>query len=250
MRTHGMSLTRTYKSWASAKSRCFNPNADGWRFYGGRGITMCVRWRSSFSAFYADMGTRPRRTSIDRINNDGSYTCGKCVECVAKGWLSNCRWATDEEQIANSSHPRRARPARAPSLERRSYRNSVNRRIRLGRYRAMWDEIGTLYSPFDEARIEYDIRTEIAKRLGFEPFVEIPKDLSADNWQDRPLFDDPTPGATLEKIGARFRFTRERARQIEAIALEKMRKRLISIEPSLRARRPVSACKVSARRAA
>jgi hypothetical protein len=80
----------TYRAWQSAIQRCTNPNHPSWKDYGGRGITVCARWRS-FEAFLADMGERPAaRLSLDRWpNNDGGYAPG------------NCRWATQSEQLRN-----------------------------------------------------------------------------------------------------------------------------------------------------
>lgn len=77
--------------------RCYNPNCRGYPYYGGRGITVCDRWKDSFEAFLEDMGSRPPGRhasgkplySIDRINNNGNYE------------PSNCRWATAKEQTAN-----------------------------------------------------------------------------------------------------------------------------------------------------
>ena len=72
-------------------SRCYNPKATGYNWYGGSGITVCDYWRESFYNFLSDMGTRPEGYTLDRIN----YQLGYSKE--------NCRWATTKEQGNNTS---------------------------------------------------------------------------------------------------------------------------------------------------
>jgi hypothetical protein len=75
--------------------RCTNENDAQFADYGGRGITVCDRWRESFSNFVYDMKPRPYGKTLDRIDNDGGYA------------LRNCQWATKKEQAANRRKPRR-----------------------------------------------------------------------------------------------------------------------------------------------
>ena len=91
--THGKSGTRAHGSWSYMIQRCTNSNNGNWHRYGGRGITVCKRWRS-FENFLADMGERPLGLSLDRKDNNGHYT------------PDNCRWATRKQQSENSSHPK------------------------------------------------------------------------------------------------------------------------------------------------
>jgi hypothetical protein len=54
-RTHGLAGTQIWLRWRNMLQRCTNSHRPDYRHYGGRGITVCARWRS-FEAFYADMG--------------------------------------------------------------------------------------------------------------------------------------------------------------------------------------------------
>ncbi len=88
MKTHGMSKTREYHVWFNMMDRCYNPANPAYSNYGGRGITVCERWRS-FENFYADMCPRPGRLTLDRNDNSLGY------------FKENCRWTTYKTQQRN-----------------------------------------------------------------------------------------------------------------------------------------------------
>lgn len=80
-----------YGIWKGIVARCCNPATPNFHRYGGRGITVCDRWRDDFAAFFADVGARPSAEhSIDRIDNERGYEPG------------NVMWSTRREQAANT----------------------------------------------------------------------------------------------------------------------------------------------------
>ena len=94
-RTHGLHRSPEYQVWNRMRQRCFNPKESSFPHYGGRGITVCREWQTSFAAFIRDMGRRPTsKHSIEQINNDGDYE------------PKNCKWATMKEQAHNTSRTR------------------------------------------------------------------------------------------------------------------------------------------------
>jgi len=97
--THGKSRTPLYNLWTGIIQRCTNPNVAAYPDYGGRGIKVCDRWRTSFESFQTDLPDRPEDPpgwssvrpywTLDRIDNDGPYVPG------------NVRWASPSDQTRN-----------------------------------------------------------------------------------------------------------------------------------------------------
>lgn len=92
--THGhkrrLCTSRTYSTWRNMWNRCTNPKMDNYKYYGGRGITICDRWKD-FNLFLADMGERPEGMFIDRINNNKGYS------------PENCKWSDRIDQGQNKN---------------------------------------------------------------------------------------------------------------------------------------------------
>jgi hypothetical protein len=77
-----------YWAWKRMRGRCLCPTNTAFHNYGGRGIKICKRW-DKFENFLKDMGLKPKRHSLERINNMKGYS------------PLNCHWANVTEQNRN-----------------------------------------------------------------------------------------------------------------------------------------------------
>ena len=95
-RTHGQKKTRLYHIWQGMKQRCFWPKSPIYKYYGGRGITVCDEWKNDFLSFaeWSKISGYSDSLTLDRIDTDGNYE------------PNNCRWSTYKEQERNKRNNR------------------------------------------------------------------------------------------------------------------------------------------------
>lgn len=128
-----------HNSWRNMWDRCHNPKCKCYDRYGGRGVTVCERWRDFF-LFVEDMGRRPGDGySLDRIDNEKGYD------------RDNCRWATAEQQVWNRRnvvlydwHGEKL-PAAVIARKEGVDRNTLKRRLDIGLSIEEAVETGTNY---------------------------------------------------------------------------------------------------------
>lgn len=148
---HGMTNSKEYYTYKSAKNRCTNANDAHYEYYGGRGIEFRF---NSFKEFYDELGDKPEGMTLDRIDTNGHYERG------------NVRWATRQQQ----------------SLNRRHWSNSRYRGVTSSgkKWRAEIQKDGKRYilgsfNTDDDAALAYD---EKAKELyGNDALLNFPQDL-------------------------------------------------------------------------
>lgn len=101
-------LSPTYQSWRGMNRRCRNPNQEAYKYYGGKGVTVCDRWNlragGSFESFLADMGERPEGTTLGRFGDIGNYS------------PENCKWMTNREQVVERARKRQSQKQRVPAI--------------------------------------------------------------------------------------------------------------------------------------
>lgn len=94
---HGGKHTKLYKIWCSIKQRCYNKNNTHYKYYGGRGISVCLEWQNNFAEFrsWANKNGYEDGLSIERIDVNSGYE------------PNNCKWITISEQCNNKQNSKR-----------------------------------------------------------------------------------------------------------------------------------------------
>lgn len=94
----GLTKHPLHSVWTNMKTRCNNPKADNYRYYGGKGIRVCDEWNNSFYSFYEWAiqngydAENKKDSLLDRIDPNKDY----CPE--------NCRFADRYVQANNKNN--------------------------------------------------------------------------------------------------------------------------------------------------
>lgn len=140
--THGHSRRKggqaspTYKSWDAMLYRCSCPSSKDWDNYGGRGIKVCKRWLK-FENFLRDMGERPQKTTLDRINVNKGYTPKNCAWNTSKQQGGHIRanvfltWGGRQLHVAEVARLNHVNPSTLMGFIRNNGKDAAVRRLKL-----------------------------------------------------------------------------------------------------------------------
>lgn len=156
--SRGARLLSIYNSWYKMVSRCTNTKNKDWRYYGGRGITVCDSWLSYDNFYEWAMANGYNDTlTIDRIDVNGNYE------------PSNCRWVTRKVQARNTT---RNVYIEGKCLAQIAEEHNLPVGLVGNRYRGGYRTIAELTTPVNELtatrRVDGKTLSQIAKESGID----------------------------------------------------------------------------------
>lgn len=123
---HGLShangsRTTLHRLWLNLRNRCNNPNTPDYKYYGGKGVSVCPRW-DDFTLFAQDVGPHPGKgLTLDRIDTNKGYEPG------------NVRWATRQTQARNRNYCKMDK-VKADEVRNRYLKGNITQKELAGEY--------------------------------------------------------------------------------------------------------------------
>jgi hypothetical protein len=147
--THGLSKTRLYRTWLAIKRRCYYKKGIDYKYYGGRGITVCDEWINSFETFkeWALNNGYEDTLSIDRKLVNENYS------------PSNCRWVSHKVQMNNFRRNRKiliddqSMNVCEAAIKYNIRSGTIIRRLNLG-----WSDLESVTTKPTKGRNQYDTK--------------------------------------------------------------------------------------------
>ena len=146
--------TRLGRIYHNMKTRCTNPNYDKYKWYGGKGISICDEWMNSYDVFeeWAMSHGYTDKLTLDRIDANKNY----CPE--------NCRWVDRKTQANNRTSNRVITyNGQTKTLQEWAEITGINYNTLSNRFKAGWSADEALTKPIDTrflaAPITYNGRT-------------------------------------------------------------------------------------------
>lgn len=137
---HGMSYSKLYRTWAKMKGRCYYKKAHNYKYYGGKGVTICKEWKEDFNAFkdWAYANGYEEGLTIDRIDPNGNYE------------PSNCQWLSSSENI-KKMHKKHKKDGLPAGVYKRNY-GGEDRYLALSHISKKTKYLGTFDTPEEAKR--------------------------------------------------------------------------------------------------
>lgn len=130
--TRGGKKTPEYTAINNIINRCCNQNHPEYPDYGGRGITVCDRWKNNLGLFVKDMGERPSKMhSIERVDNDKGYYPENCV------WADKTQQSRNQRPFKRSTTGVRGVVWDVDNYKYRAYIHIKRKAIHLGRFNTL-----------------------------------------------------------------------------------------------------------------
>src|SRR5699024_952396 len=120
--------------------RCYNENNVNYKYYGGKGVTICDEWLLSFENFFdwAINNGYNENLTIDRIDSEKEYS------------PDNCKWSTKKEQAYNRSiSVKLTLNGRTMYMTEWAEELEIDKKILSWRYNNVWSDEEILTRPRD-----------------------------------------------------------------------------------------------------